>query len=76
MTMSDWIYYPLLYLLGLPLALFAWSSRLRNLGRRIPYHGHQPLLRLAFRATGIFVLLLGLYGVWVMAPGTLPPFSR
>lgn len=77
-----WLYYPwrpilvLFYLLGLPLAFFAWSVRQRNIGRSIPYYGHWSFIRLGWHIAALGLVIIGLYLVWSTAPGSLPPFTR
>lgn len=72
----DWrkILVPLyLFLLALLLLGRFWWQR--HLGRSIPYHGHQPVLRFLWRTVTLGLLCGGAYGIWMFAPGKLPPFN-
>lgn len=76
MANLDWrrILVPL-YLFLLVLLLLARLLWQRHLGRSIPYHGHRPVLRFLWRAA-VFALVYGAaYGIWMFAPGKLPPLN-
>lgn len=72
----DWrkILLPLYFLLLALLLLvrFFWQ---RHLGRSIPYHGHRPVLRFLGRMAAFALTCGAAYGIWMLAPGKLPPFN-